>query len=73
MDIIEVKDVSMRFNLANERIESLKEYMVRLLSGNLMFQEFYALKQVSFSVQAGTSVGILGTNGSGKSLSLIHI
>lgn len=67
MDIIEVKDVSMRFNLANERIESLKEYMVRLLSGNLMFQEFYALKQVSFSVQAGTSVGILGTNGSGKS------
>ncbi len=67
MDIIEVKDVSMRFNLANERIESLKEYVVRLLTGNLMFQEFYALNQVSFSVQSGTSVGILGTNGSGKS------
>lgn len=67
MKIIEVNDVSMRFNLATEKTESLKEYVVKLLAGKLMFDEFYALKNVSFSVETGTSLGILGANGSGKS------
>ena len=67
MNIIEVANVSMRFNLATEKTESLKEYFVKLVTGKLMFDEFYALKNVSFSVEKGESVGILGANGSGKS------
>lgn len=67
MNVIEVANVSMRFNLATEKTESLKEYFVKLVTGKLMFDEFYALKNVSFSVKKGESVGILGANGSGKS------
>lgn len=67
MKIIEVNHVSMRFNLAKEKTESLKEYVVKLLTGKLLFDEFFALKDVSFSIDAGSSVGILGANGSGKS------
>lgn len=67
MNVIEVANVSMRFNLATEKTESLKEYFVKLMTGKLMFDEFYALKNVSFSVEKGESVGILGANGSGKS------
>ena len=67
MNVIEVANVSMRFNLATEKTESLKEYFVKLVTGKLMFDEFYALKNVSFSVDKGDSVGILGANGSGKS------
>lgn len=67
MNMIEVANVSMRFNLATEKTESLKEYFVKLLKGKLMFEEFYALKNVSFSVKKGESIGILGANGSGKS------
>ncbi|WP_099092281.1 ABC transporter ATP-binding protein [Agathobaculum desmolans] len=65
--MIDVNNVSMRFNLATEKTESLKEYVVKLLTGKLMFDEFYALKNVSFHVDRGESVGILGANGSGKS------
>ena len=65
--MIDVNNVSMRFNLATEKTESLKEYVVKLLTGRLMFDEFYALKNVSFHVDRGESVGILGANGSGKS------
>lgn len=67
MNVIEVANVYMRFNLATEKTESLKEYFVKLMTGKLMFDEFYALKNVSFTVRKGESVGILGANGSGKS------
>lgn len=67
MNMIEVNGISMRFNLATEKTESLKEYFVKLATGKLMFDEFYALKNVSFSVKKGESMGILGANGSGKS------
>lgn len=67
MNVIEVANVSMCFNLATEKTESLKEYFVKLVTGKLMFDEFYALKNVSFSVEKGESIGILGANGSGKS------
>ncbi len=67
MNVIEVNNVSMRFNLASEKTESIKEYFIKFLKRKLMFNEFYALKNVSFSVSQGESVGILGANGSGKS------
>ena len=46
-EIIKVNDVSMRFNLAQEKTETLKEYTVKLLTHKLFFNEFYALKHVS--------------------------
>ena len=68
--IIQVNDVSMRFNLAQEKTETLKEYTVKLLKHQLMFNEFYALKNVSFDVMPGESVALIGRNGSGKSTML---
>lgn len=64
---ISVQDATVRFNMASERIDNLKEYFVKLLQGKLMFQEFLALKDVSFQVKKGESWGLIGTNGSGKS------
>ena len=65
--IIQVNDVSMRFNLAKEKSESLKEYFLQIAHGKLKFDEFYALKNVSLDVQPGDFYGLIGLNGSGKS------
>ena len=65
--IIEVKDVSMKFNLMEERVDNLKEYIVRFFKGNLFYNEFTALQNVSFSVKRGDVVGFVGLNGAGKS------
>ncbi|MEA5015961.1 MAG: ABC transporter ATP-binding protein [Candidatus Limiplasma sp.] len=65
--IIEINDVSMRFNLAKERTDTLKEFMLKKLRGQLRFDEFYALKNVNFSIQKGESVALIGRNGCGKS------
>ena len=46
--IIEVKNVSMKFNLMEEKVDTLKEYVVKLLKGELMYNEFIALNDVSF-------------------------
>ena len=65
--MIEVKDVSMRFRMANDRINSLKEYLVQRLRGTLQYREFEALNHVSFDVRRGEVLGLIGHNGAGKS------
>lgn len=65
--IIDVNNVSMRFNLEQERTDTLKEYIMKLAKGKLLFNEFYALKDVSFKIERGDSVALIGANGSGKS------
>lgn len=68
--IVKVENATVRFNMASERIDNLKEYFVKLLKRELMFQEFLALKGVNLSVKRGEAWGIIGTNGSGKSTML---
>ena len=68
--IIDVDHVTVRFNLATQKIDNLKEYFVKLVKRELMFQEFLALKDVSFQVRQGEAWGLIGTNGSGKSTML---
>ena len=64
---IDVENVTIRFNLANQKVDNLKEYFIKLVKKELMFQEFLALKDVSFQVKQGEAWGIVGENGSGKS------
>ncbi len=66
-NMIEIKDVSMRFRLENNRVASLKEFVTRKLSGKLSYTEFWALKHISLSVRQGEVLGLIGRNGAGKS------
>lgn len=62
-----VDHVSMKFNLSEEKVDNIKEYVIRLLTGKLKYNEFWALRDVSFTLQRGDRLGILGLNGAGKS------
>ena len=66
-NVIEVKNVSMIFNLATERLDSLKEYFLKLAQHKLMMQEFAALTDINIDIKRGDSVALIGVNGSGKS------
>ena len=68
--MISVDHVSMRFNLAREKVDSLKEYIIKAFKGKMQYDEFWALKDVSFDIMPGDSVGLIGLNGSGKSTML---
>ncbi len=64
---IKVEDVSIRFNLSKEKTDSLKEYVIKFLKREIKYDEFWALKNISFELQKGERLGILGLNGAGKS------
>lgn len=65
--MIEVSDVSMRFRMNSDRIMSLKEFVTTALCGKLRYEEFTALDHVSFTVEKGETLGLIGRNGAGKS------
>lgn len=64
---IQLNDVSMKFNLSKERVDSLKEYVVRFIKRDLFYDEFWALKNVSLDIHKGEVFGLIGLNGAGKS------
>lgn len=68
--IIEAHNVTMKFNMSSEKVDSIKEYFVKMAKHQLFFEEFIALNEVSFSVNRGDVFGIVGLNGSGKSTML---
>ena len=65
--MIDVNNVSMMFNLSKDKITGLKEYVVKALKRQLFYEEFWALKGVSFTVGKGEVFGVMGLNGAGKS------
>lgn len=68
--IVAVDHVSMKFNLASEKFDSFKEYVIKSIKGQVSYDEFWALKDISFEVKRGQSLGLVGLNGSGKSTML---
>ena len=68
--MIVVDDVSMKFNLASEKLDSFKEFVIKTLKHQVTYDEFWALTNVSFTVDKGDALGLIGLNGSGKSTML---
>ena len=65
--MLSVEHVTMKFRMPNDKVESLKETVIAMLSGRLKYEEFTVFEDVSFDVKKGEVVGIIGKNGAGKS------
>ena len=66
-EILQVKNVSIKYITGDFKSIGLKEYVVRRLKGNYTVKEFWANRNITFSLNEGDMLGIIGTNGAGKS------
>lgn len=66
-EILQVKNVSIKYITGDFKSIGLKEYVVRRLKGNYTVKEFWANRNIKFSLNEGDMLGIIGTNGAGKS------
>ena len=64
---IKIENVSMKFSLSKDKITSLKEHVVKIIKGQVFYEDFWALNDVSFDVKRGEVFGVIGFNGAGKS------
>ena len=65
--MIELKNVSLKYNMNKEKIFSFKEYIIKLIKNELNYEEFWALKDINLKIEKGEVVGLVGFNGAGKS------
>lgn len=65
--MIQAENISICYKISYDRIKSIKEYVVQLIRGKIRYEEFWALRNVSFRVEKGSVLGIIGHNGAGKS------
>lgn len=65
--VIDVSDISMIYRLYQEKVDSIKEYFVKMVKKELQYKEHHALSHISFQVKKGEIMGVVGLNGAGKS------
>ncbi len=65
--VIKVDHVGVRFQMGAEKVDNFKDFIIKKIKGQIKYKEFWALKNVDFSIHQGDRIGILGFNGAGKS------